>query len=148
MTISYRSETTPLSPQRMEQMSDLSRLVFGAHRVDDGNWRMTNMPDLSAFTAFVGGLMVGFKIGYAHTSTRYYSWLGGVHPEHRRQGIAVALMRLQHEWVADRGYEIVETETAQSNAGMCQLNEQSGFRVTGMRFDHDRPRMIYRRYFT
>ncbi len=44
------------------------------------------------------GSLVGFKLGYCRRPQLHYSWLGGVHPEARRQGLARKLMIHQHEW--------------------------------------------------
>ncbi len=89
--------------------------------------------------------MVGFKVGYAATARRYYSWLGGVDPDVRRVGIGVALMERQHRWAEEAGFELVETEVAQNNHAMQQLNERSGFVAAGIRFDQEVPRVIYRK---
>ena len=55
-------------------------------------------------------------------------------------------MEQQHEWVASRGYQVIETETSQVNHGMAQLNERVGFVPAGIRYDFDRPRVIYRKH--
>ena len=47
-----------------------------------------------------------YKIGYAMTQTKYYSWLGGVRPDQRRQGLASELMERQHNWAAAQGYQL------------------------------------------
>ena len=88
-------------------------------------------------------MLVGFKLGYAVTSERYYSWLGGVHPCYQRRGIAANLMEQQHQWVRSAGYSVIETELIQTNHAMAKLNEATGFTAAGVRFDSS-PRVIYR----
>jgi hypothetical protein len=56
------------------------------------------------------GTLVGSKLGYAETSHRYYSWLGGLHPDFRQRGIGSCLMEQQH---------------------MLRLNQRSGFETIG-----------------
>ncbi len=146
MTIQFAFTTSPITRDFADRLLDLSVAVFGDDDRLDGSWRLQNMPDLSSFTATSNDRLVGFKLGYAATSKRYYSWLGGVHPDFRRLGIALALMERQHEWVASRGYQVIETEVSQANHGMAQLNEQVGFVPAGFRFDAERPRVIYRKY--
>lgn len=73
-------------------------------------------------------------MGYAHTPTRYYSWLGGVDADYRRQGIALDLMSRQHVWLAANGYQSVETGARQDIYAMAELNLTSGFQVVGIRF--------------
>ena len=66
------------------------------------------MPDATLWQAKTSEQLVGFKAGYAQTRNRYYSWLGAVAPEYRRQGIASQLMASQHEWSIKNGYESIE----------------------------------------
>ena len=75
-----------------------------------------------------GGLL-GFKLGYERGEGIFYSWLGGIHPSIRRQGVGRRLIRLQHDWARERGYSFVETRTRTSNNAMIILNLQSGFHI-------------------
>ncbi len=36
--------------------------------------------------------LAGFKLGYSLSESKFYSWLGGVLPQYRRQRLAQALM--------------------------------------------------------
>src|SRR5687768_14727082 len=77
-----------------------------------------------------GGLL-GFKLGYERGEGVFYSWLGGIHPSLRRQGVGRRLMQLQHDWARERGYAYVETRTRTANNAMIILNLQSGFQIVG-----------------
>lgn len=81
------------------------------------------------------GALLGFKLGYARSSDVFYSWLGGIHPSIRRQGVGRQLMQLQHSWARERGYAFVETRTRTSNNAMIILNLQSGFHIVGYEED-------------
>ena len=81
------------------------------------------------------GRLLGFKLGYRRGGTLFYSWLGGVHPEVRRRGIAQRLMRAQHDWARAQGYASIETRTRANNNPMIILNLQSGFRIVGFEVD-------------
>lgn len=72
----------------------------------------------------------GFKIGYRDHDS-FYSWLGGVHPRARRQGLASRLMQAQHEHVCALGYQYVITRTRASNRSMIILNLKYGFEIVG-----------------
>ena len=89
MAVRFELDRTPLSARLTDEILVVGRLVFGNLDETDVLWRLLNMPDLSVFSARLGYELVGFKIGYAVTSKRYYSWLGGVIPAHRRLGIVL-----------------------------------------------------------
>ena len=77
------------------------------------------------------GALLGFKLGYERGEGVFYSWLGGIHPSIRRQGVGRRLMQLQHDWARERGYRFVETRTRTANNAMIVLNLQSGFHIIG-----------------
>lgn len=95
------------------------------------------------------GEIVAYKLGYRTGNRRecFYSWLGGVHPFHRRKGLARALLRLQHQWATDQGCQYVETHTWGDNQGMMILNLQEGMVASGSLAAVDRPgtRIIMRK---
>lgn len=98
--------------------------------------RVSEKREVTAVLAIDDGAPVGFKLGYALNRETFYSWLGGVHPQHRRRGIARALMARQHDDCRARGYRDVQTETLGTNAAMLIANLESGFEVHGTRTDH------------
>jgi len=120
----------PFADSQFDELAHLSALLFPgpaiAHR-----WRLSRMPDASVFIAHDGERLIGFKAGYAVTEHRYYSWLGGVHPDCRQQGIATQLAHAQHRWAAERGYTVVETASRAENHAMARLNMDLGFSVEG-----------------
>ena len=140
----YSQLGIPFDSNSVEEVFELAKLLFPTLQQEDFEWRINNMPLLSGFIARIDQSVVGFKLGYAVTSTRYYSWLGGVHPEHQKVGIARQLMKNQHDWLRDKGFAVVETEQIQTNHRMARLNESAGFNASGIRFD-SKPRTIYRR---
>jgi GNAT superfamily N-acetyltransferase len=133
----------PFSEEFIAEMVALARRVFVEVSPARMVWRMTNMPDLTCFLALVGGTPVGFKIGYAMSEDRYYSWLGGVDPDHRRRGIAAQLMERQHDWARSRGYTTIETRSEQTNVAMARVNLASGFVVCGMQSHPDRTQIFF-----
>lgn len=132
MDIAYHLTQAPLPTDAVEEIQSLVAIVFDSLDLDVP-WRIENMPDFTVFGARCDGALVGFKMGYAHTRRRYYSWLGGVHPEFRHRAIARQMMASQHRWLADQGYTSVETSARDDNAAMIQLNLSSGFREVGSR---------------
>ena len=133
----------PYSSEFIDELTSLSTLVFGQIESDYVAWRIQNMPKATAFISEVAGELVGYKLGYAMTQTRYYSWLGGVHPDYRQQGLASALMRKQHQWGAEAGYTMIETGTDQDNVAMAKVNLAHGFVVCGVRTKPARTQILY-----
>ncbi len=82
-----------------------------------------------------GGEWCGFKLGYRRGGDLFYSWLGGVAPDLRGQGVASELMRLQHADAAEAGYRFIETRTRATNNPMILLNLRHGFHVAGFETD-------------
>ncbi|WP_243646830.1 GNAT family N-acetyltransferase [Melghiribacillus thermohalophilus] len=91
-------------------------------------------------------LVAGYKIGYETKKERFYSWLGGVHPNHRNKGIGSALMAYQHEYCRSEGYQTIETRTKNKWKGMLILNLKHGFDVIGTYTDEKGdPKIILRK---
>ena len=136
MSPDYSLQEPPFAEPLVAQVQALSAIVFA---VDDGSevadiWRFEHMPQFTLCAAHTDSRLVGFKLGYAHTQQRYYSWLGGIDPAYRRQGIAWTLMRMQHEWATRQGFKFIETGAQQNNIAMGALNFASGFEVVGIRY--------------
>jgi len=88
---------------------------------------------LSAQVAFNGdSKLIGLKLGYERNRGVFNSWMGGVAPEARGQGIAAALMAAQHAWAKEAGFRGLETATRQPNQAMAILNLKAGFMVAGL----------------
>lgn len=121
----------PFSTEFRERLSALIQVIFGRSDADELDWRLERMPDASVAVAHADDTLVGFKLGYAMTKTRYYTWLGGVHPDFRRQGIASRLMEAQHQWVSGAGFSVIETAAAPENVTMLKLNLAFGFTIIG-----------------
>jgi ribosomal protein S18 acetylase RimI-like enzyme len=85
---------------------------------------------LSCF-AYDGDQLVGYKIGYQIRQYYFESWIGGVIPTHRRQGIANRLIELQHQWSTEHGFHYVSTMTEGNNQAMLITNLKAGFGIIG-----------------
>lgn len=145
MKLTYSQTFGELSDIQLQDCYGLSVLVFGQASEPNMRWRLERMPDVSAFWAHANEKLVGFKLGYAVSRDRYYSWLGGVRPEARGAGIARQLMQAQHQWLVGTSYREVETITEQRNTRMCALNLAAGFAAVGFETRRDVPRLIFRK---
>ena len=97
--------------------------------------RLAKVDDPDLWLAEAEGTPVGFKLGYRRGAELLYSWLGGVHPDWRRHGIAAALMVRQHDHALAQGYRFIETRTRAANNAMLILNLRHGFHVCGHEVD-------------
>ena len=132
---------------RIPELIPLAAAVF-----DDGDDFATlpadaaEKPGLMLLVARIGEELLGFKMGYRRSEKEFYSWLGGVHPSARGQGLARRLMAAQHEWAVAQGYAFVRTETFNRHRAMLLLNIHSGFEVVGTLGEADgRVRIILRK---
>lgn len=142
MPASCTVQQPPFERNLVEALASLSVEVFGV-AIDDLQWRLEKMPNVSVICARNEGRLIGFKAGYAMSQTKYYSWLGGVHPDFRRQGIASQLMELQHNWVSEQRFKVVETAANQDNTAMTQANLKHGFVVCGIRNEPHRVQILF-----
>ena len=75
--------------------------------------------------------IVGYKAGYALDDQRFYSWLGGVLPEHRSRGVADALRQRQEEWAEAQGYRQILVKSMNRFPAMLQMLISRGYLVCG-----------------
>ena len=73
--------------------------------------RLENRRSL-ALVARSDGKVVAYKVGYGETDYRFYSWIGGVLPDHRREGWATKLLHHQEQWCRAQEYKEINIWTA------------------------------------
>ncbi|MBU9674437.1 GNAT family N-acetyltransferase [Planococcus sp. CP5-4] len=127
MNISYQKFIAEPPKHITEEITTLHQQIFGG----PGHWleKLNSQEHVLIYAALVDDQVAGYKIGYGLDDQTFYSWLGGVHPDFRKLGIASDLMRRQHADLKDLGYEIVRTKTMNKWRGMLLLNIQTGFDV-------------------
>jgi predicted GNAT superfamily acetyltransferase len=124
-------ETLDMDRALLSSMLELHHSIFD---VQNSNTVVEELGKKSKFLillAVADGRVVGYKIGYEDRANRFYSWLGGVHPEYRNRGIASELMRRQHAWCAQQGYSVIRTHTKNKWRSMLILNLHHGFDIIG-----------------
>lgn len=132
LAVEYREFTTlDAESSWYKSMCMLHDSIFKTGQLDGIMAELVSRPHFLIVVAVHDGRVVGYKIGYQDRQTRFYSWLGGVYPEFRGQGIASELMRIQHEWCQSRGYGVIRTQTGNRWRHMLILNLRHGFDVVG-----------------
>ena len=84
-----------------------------------------------ALVAYHEHELVGFKLGYAESKTQFYSWLGGVSPHARRQGIARQLLHHQEDWARSQGFKRLRVKSRNQFRAMMILLLNEGYLITG-----------------
>ncbi|MFF2175883.1 GNAT family N-acetyltransferase [Lysinibacillus sp. NPDC058147] len=88
--------------------------------------------------------ILGFKLGYIHPDSIFYSWLGGVHEKNRGQGIASQLMMRQHEHLKALGFKKVRTYGRNERKAMLITNLKHGFDIISTFVDKkDRHKIVF-----
>ncbi len=74
--------------------------------------------------------VVGFKIGYdRYQDGSFYSWLGGVLSENRKEGIAAQLANEQEKWVSEQGFSSITLKTRNRFRAMLIFALKNGFLI-------------------
>ena len=82
--------------------------------------------------AFDGDLAVGVKMGYALSDSIFYTWMGGVIPAYRGQGIAQQPADAQVAWVQKHGYQSIQLKTRNRFKNMLHFALKDGFDLIGL----------------
>jgi len=91
--------------------------------------RLKGKPYLILVAVF-GGKLVGFKVGYAWDKKVFYSWMGGVLPAFRRNGVAGILADVQAEWARKSGFTKLFFKTRNKHVDMIRFGLKKGFSIT------------------
>lgn len=123
---------TKFSAELLEDILQLEAKVFPKpYSKEILEREMKSKSSLFGILVYDGDRPVAYKIGFEHSVSIFYSWIGGVHPEYRRQSIARKLIRLQHEWCKKTGFEKVRTSSENEFREMLILNLREGFDIIG-----------------
>lgn len=118
------------------QSSDISTVVALSQQIpemenpypaEEYERRLQGVPHL-ILLARKEGRPAGFKVGYERQGY-FYSWMGGVHPDFRRRGLALALAEAQEKWAKEQGYDSVTFKTRNRLKGMLCFALQRGFDI-------------------
>ena len=115
------------------QLQRVHEAVLGDELAEDG---LYDLPNMLVLLAIEDGRVVGFKIGYDIEDRVFYSWIGGVDPTFRRNGIAMQLIERQHEELKQLGYTAVRTYSRNELKEMLIVNLKAGFDIVDTFTDH------------
>lgn len=108
-------------------LSDEIPELHQPYRAAEYERRLRGVPHLILLAEF-DGYPAGFKVGYEREGF-WYSWMGGVHPEHRRRGVARQLAIAQEAWAKEKGYPHVSFKTLNRHRNMLRFAIERGFNI-------------------
>lgn len=117
------------NPTLLEKIRIFYQSIFAKTDLEKFSQRINSAEKLFTVLAFSDNDIVGFKLGYQIDPTKFYSWIGGVKSEFRKQGIADELMKRQHLWCKNCGFQIIQTKTKNTFKPMLILNIKHGFDI-------------------
>jgi GNAT superfamily N-acetyltransferase len=131
----------------LDLLKELELMIFEEHRVTEEkfDWVMQRHPLL--LVAYDGKQPVGFKLGYAESESTFYSWLGGVHPEYRRQGIAQDLLTMQEDIMRKSGIKLISFRTYNRFPAMIELGKRNGYHLVKSEQCGDEQKYWYEKQF-
>ncbi len=76
----------------------------------------------------------GFKVGYDREGDgTFYSWMGGVLPDYRQNGVARALADEMEHYCREQQYTHLRMKTRNEHKAMLQFAVRNGFYITGLK---------------
>ena len=124
MTLLIREGTLEESLQVMARITEFSK----GETVDSMTQRLEEKNRL-VLVAEKDDMIVGFKIGYELEDGIFYSWLGGVVPEVRNEGVAQLLLEAQEDWVIEQGYNTLKVKSQNQFPTMLRLLLRNGYLI-------------------
>ncbi|MGI9544101.1 MAG: GNAT family N-acetyltransferase [Cyclobacteriaceae bacterium] len=92
--------------------------------------RTSRVPSLILIASYHGN-PAGFKVGYQRDNDgSFYSWMGGVLPNYRRQKVAQQLAHQQEQWAKENGYQKITFKTRNRNIAMLMFALKNDFKIT------------------
>lgn len=74
---------------------------------------------------------IAFKVGYSLNHDEFYSWLGGVVPQHREMKVASQLRQLQESWAVAQGFKAIKVKSMNQFPNMLHMLIASGYHICG-----------------
>lgn len=112
-----------------ELLRSLELMIFKNQWITTEKFQRLKESENLLLVAQSDGKPVGFKVGYKVDSYTFHSWLGGVKQDHRRQGIAQALMNEQEKLVRSMGMKRITFNTFDKFSAMIRLGEKNGYQL-------------------
>lgn len=117
------------SKNNLNEILTVYKSVFEDYNIDFFNDRIHQKEDLLTLLCYHQKQLIGFKIGYKYNASTFYSWVGGVLPDYRKNGIGKQLSQLQEQVIKRKGYNTLRTKSMNRFKPMMILNLKNGFDI-------------------
>ncbi|MCH7526573.1 MAG: GNAT family N-acetyltransferase [Planctomycetes bacterium] len=129
-------QVVPVGQGELELITQLYNELFNPRRdVEFFRRRFQGRHNVSMLVAVLEDQHVGFAVGFELMPTTYFSWLCGVLPDIRRQGIATQLIQGQHAWAVEHKYEMIRFECRNQHRAMLHVAIRENYDLVGIRWD-------------
>lgn len=115
--------------EKLKHLLSLYTSIFEDAKADFFKKRLNEKENVLSIIAFLKQKPIGFKIGYRYNQITFYSWVGGILPAYRKQGIAKELAKLQESWAKQQDYTKLRTKSMNRFKPMMILNLKNGFNI-------------------
>lgn len=133
------AEVVVVGPGELPLITDLYNEMFRPpHDVEFFRRRLLGRYNVLLLVANIDRQPVGFATGFELKPSVYYTWLSGVLPSMRRQGIASQLHEAMCAWAAERGYQHTRMECHNGHRPVLHMALKFGYNIVGVRWDPDR----------
>ena len=124
-----------IRPGTVDEAVDVSKQIpelVDPYLEEEYERRFIHTPHIILVAELEGGEIIGFKAGYEREKDgSFYSWMGGVRPEWRKEGLATALAHGMEAWARAQGYKALRFKTRNYLRNMLHFAISDGFNVIG-----------------
>lgn len=133
------ADVVVVGPGELPMIADLYNEMFRPpHDVEFFRRRLVGRYNPLLLVANLDSRPVGFATGFELKPSVFFSWLTGVLPDFRRQGIAQQLHEAQCAWAAGHEYQYVRMECHNAHRAILHMAIAMDFNIVGVRWDPDR----------
>jgi len=112
---------------QIAELSPIANADYFSERIGDKKFLL--------LVAELNGIVVAYKLGYWLDERCFYSWLGGVHPDYRKQGIAKILLLEQEARVRVEGAREIRVKSMNKYKSMLLLLIAQDYAITDVQLN-------------
>ncbi len=130
--ITIASTALAQAAELMAQIDELGAIEYDKNTLALDMQERIGEHQYLCLVAYIQGQAVGFKLGYALDDGVFYSWLGGVLPRFRQQGVAKQLLMAQEHWAKTQGYHVIKVKTRNCYKAMLIMLITHGYQIEAL----------------